>query len=32
MPYAEVAHGNPESGEAVINVTNGKLIRFTGRR
>jgi alpha,alpha-trehalose phosphorylase len=28
LPYAEVAYGLPESGETVINVTNGKLIRL----
>src|SRR5215469_2694663 len=28
LPYAEVAYGNPESGQTVINVTNGKLIRL----
>jgi alpha,alpha-trehalose phosphorylase len=29
LPYAESAYGYPESGETVINVTNGKLIRLT---
>jgi len=28
MPYAEAGYGNPESGETVINVTNGKIIRL----
>ena len=28
LPYAESAYGYPESGETVINVTNGKLIRL----
>jgi alpha,alpha-trehalose phosphorylase len=28
LPYAETAYGLPESGEEVINVTNGKLIRL----
>ena len=28
LPYAEAAYGYPESGETVINVTNGKLIRL----
>ncbi|MGO8950900.1 MAG: glycoside hydrolase family 65 protein [Ktedonobacterales bacterium] len=28
QPYAEPAYGYPESGEAVIDVTNGKLIRL----
>ncbi len=28
MPYAEAAYGLPESGQSVINVTNGKLIRL----
>jgi alpha,alpha-trehalose phosphorylase len=28
MPYAEAAYGLPESGQTVINVTNGKLIRL----
>lgn len=28
LPYAETAYGYPESGESVINVTNGKLIRL----
>ena len=27
-PYAEAAYGQPESGQAMINVTNGKLIRL----
>ncbi len=28
LPYAEAGYGYPESGESVINVTNGKLIRL----
>ncbi|RZS89911.1 alpha,alpha-trehalose phosphorylase [Motilibacter rhizosphaerae] len=28
LPYAEAGYGYPESGETVINVTNGKLIRL----
>jgi alpha,alpha-trehalose phosphorylase len=28
MPYAEPEYGLPESGQSVINVTNGKLIRL----
>ncbi|MEA2148595.1 MAG: alpha,alpha-trehalose phosphorylase [Solirubrobacteraceae bacterium] len=28
LPYAEVAYGNPESGETMINVTNGKVLRL----
>jgi alpha,alpha-trehalose phosphorylase len=28
LPYAEAGYGFPESGETVINVTNGKLIRL----
>jgi alpha,alpha-trehalose phosphorylase len=28
LPYAEAAYGLPESGQSVINVTNGKLIRL----
>ena len=28
MPYAEAGYGYPESGQTVINVTNGKLIRL----
>ena len=27
LPYAEAGYGYPESGQTVINVTNGKLIR-----
>jgi hypothetical protein len=26
LPYAEVGYGYPESGQTMINVTNGKLI------
>ncbi len=28
LPYAEEGYGYPESGQTVINVTNGKLIRL----
>jgi alpha,alpha-trehalose phosphorylase len=28
LPYAEAAYGLPESGQEIINVTNGKLIRL----
>jgi alpha,alpha-trehalose phosphorylase len=28
LPYAEAGYGYPESGQAVINVTNGKVIRL----
>jgi alpha,alpha-trehalose phosphorylase len=28
LPYAEAAYGNPESGQTVTNVTNGKVIRL----
>ncbi len=28
LPYAEAGYGNPESGQTVINVTDGKLIRL----
>ena len=28
LPYAEAGYGYPESGETVINVTNGKIIRL----
>jgi alpha,alpha-trehalose phosphorylase len=28
LPYAEGGYGYPESGQAVINVTNGKLLRL----
>jgi alpha,alpha-trehalose phosphorylase len=28
IPQAEAGYGNPESGEVVINITNGKLIRL----
>src|SRR3954464_14400323 len=27
LPYAETAYGDPESGQAIVNVTNGKIIR-----
>jgi alpha,alpha-trehalose phosphorylase len=28
LPYAESAYGNPEAGETVLDVTDGKLIRL----
>jgi alpha,alpha-trehalose phosphorylase len=28
LPYAEAGYGNPESGQTVVNITNGKLIRL----
>ena len=28
LPAAEIAYGRPESGQTVINVTNGKLVRL----
>ncbi|MDP8968253.1 MAG: family 65 glycosyl hydrolase [Actinomycetota bacterium] len=28
LPYAETAYGNPETGESIINVTNGKILRL----
>lgn len=28
LPYAEPGYGYPESGQSVVNVTNGKLIRL----
>src|SRR5439155_6222367 len=28
LPYAEVAYGQPEDGQAIINVTNGKVMRL----
>ena len=28
LPYAEAGNGDPEAGQTVINVTNGKLIRL----
>jgi alpha,alpha-trehalose phosphorylase len=28
QPYAETSYGQPESGQTMINVTNGKLIRL----
>ena len=28
LPYAEAGYGYPESGQAIVNVTNGKLIRL----
>ncbi len=28
LPYAEAGYGDPEEGQTVVNVTNGKLIRL----
>jgi alpha,alpha-trehalose phosphorylase len=28
LPYAESAYGNPEAGQTIVNVTNGKLFRL----
>ena len=28
LPYAEAGYGDPESGQTIVNVTNGKLIRL----
>jgi alpha,alpha-trehalose phosphorylase len=28
LPYAEAGYGYPESGQSVVNVTNGKLLRL----
>src|SRR5204863_3214463 len=28
LPYAESAYGNPEAGQVMINVTNGKVFRL----
>jgi alpha,alpha-trehalose phosphorylase len=28
LPYAEAAYGNPEDGQTMINVTNGKVMRL----
>ncbi len=28
LPYAEAGYGYPESGQAIVNVTNGKVIRL----
>jgi len=28
LPYAETAYGDPQAGEEIINVTNGKMIRL----
>src|SRR3979411_2401489 len=28
LPYAEAGYGYPESGQTVINITNGKVIRL----
>src|SRR4051795_3515747 len=29
LPYAEAGYGYPESGQTVVNVTDGKLVRLT---
>jgi alpha,alpha-trehalose phosphorylase len=29
LPYAETGHGDPEDGQTVVNVTNGKIMRLT---
>ena len=28
LPYAEAGYGNPEQGQTVVNVTNGKIMRL----
>jgi alpha,alpha-trehalose phosphorylase len=28
LPYAEAGYGDPESGQSVVNITNGKMIRL----
>jgi alpha,alpha-trehalose phosphorylase len=28
LPYAEVGYGDPEDGQSVVNITNGKIIRL----
>ena len=28
LPYAEAGYGDPEQGQAVVNVTNGKIMRL----
>ena len=28
LPYAETAYGYPEAGQAIVNITNGKIIRL----
>src|ERR1700743_351896 len=28
LPYAEAGFGYPESGQTIVNVTNGKLVRL----
>ena len=28
LPYAEAGYGDPEDGQTVVNVTNGKIIRL----
>ena len=28
LPYAEAGYGDPEAGQTVVNVTNGKIIRL----
>src|SRR5258708_20499274 len=31
LPYAEAGYGNPEAGQTVLNVTDGKIIRLLVR-
>jgi Glycosyl hydrolase family 65, N-terminal domain len=31
LPYAEAGYGYPESGQTIVNVTNGKIIRLRTR-
>ena len=28
LPYAESGYGDPEAGQSVVNVTNGKIVRL----
>jgi alpha,alpha-trehalose phosphorylase len=28
LPHSEIAYGNPESGQTIVNVTDGKIIRL----
>src|SRR3984893_8416531 len=28
LPYPELGYGNPDAGQTVVNVTNGKLVRL----
>src|SRR6202021_3731896 len=30
LPYAEAGYGFPDTGQTVINITNGKIIRLLG--